>query len=36
MAIMDKPFYQEQIENMLSNTEYYNKIIIWTNMQPLS
>ena len=22
---MDKPFYQEQIEKMLSNTEYYNK-----------
>ena len=22
---MDKPFYQEQIEKMLSNTEYYNR-----------
>ena len=24
-VIMDEPFYQEQIEKMLSNTEYYNK-----------
>ena len=25
-VIMDKPFYQEQIENMLFNTEYYHKL----------